>query len=228
MPRKHVVNRPVVGVTGPDGRIVPSWWFIRWAIRRAGGQPVRMTPRKPRSEVQPDAVVISGGEDIAPDLYGGMMHGTAVPTDSERDAFEMRVLDRALDSGLPVLGICRGAQLINVVLGGNLHQDLREIRHITSNRRTPLPCKTIAIRPRSRLANIQKRRRTRVNSLHHQSVARRGRGLQVCAIDSDGIVQAIEAPEKPWLLGVQWHPEYLPYQRRQRALFVALINACRK
>ena len=221
-------KRPLIGVTGPDGRIVPSWWFIRWAVRRAGGQPLRMTPEKPRSGEKLNGIIISGGEDIAPDLYGGMMHGTAVPMDSARDAFEMKMLKHALASNLPLLGICRGAQLINVVLGGDLHQDLRELRQITSNRRSLFPCKTVAIRPHSLLGAIQKQRRDRVNSLHHQSVARRGNGIRVSAIDSDGIVQAIEHSEKSWLLGVQWHPEYLPYQRRQRALFAALVKACKK
>jgi len=220
-------KRPVIGVTGPDGRVVLSWWFIRWAVRRAGGLPLRMTPNKPRSGKKLDGVIISGGDDIAPDLYGGIRHGTAVSMDSARDAFEMKMLKHALASNLPVLGICRGAQLINVVLGGNLHQDLRQMRHITSNRRSLLPCKTVAIRPQSRLSKIQNLRRNRVNSLHHQSVAKRGQNLKISAIDSDGIVQAIERPADSWLLGVQWHPEYLPYKRTQRALFSALVAACR-
>ena len=186
-----------------------------------------MTPTNPRSKIALDGVIISGGEDIAPDLYGGVMHGTAVPTDSARDAFEMKVLKQALAKQLPILGICRGHQLINVALGGDLFQDLRDMRRITSNRRSLLACKTIAIRPRSRLAGVQKKRRARVNSLHHQSVARRGRGLRVAAIDSDAIIQAIEKPGSHWVLGVQWHPEYLPYKRVQRLLFSALVSACR-
>ncbi len=141
--------------------------------------------------------------------------------------FELRILKAAIKAGLPVLGICRGAQLINVALGGTLHQDLRKMRQVTSNRRTFLPCKTVALRPHSRLAGIQKRRRDRVNSLHHQSVAKRGEGLKVSAVDTDGIVQAVEQPRGNWLLEVQWHPEYLPYRRQQRALFVALVRACR-
>lgn len=221
------MNRPVLGVTGPDGRFVPSWWFIRWAVRRAGGHALRMTPSRPQAGAPLDGVIISGGEDIAPDLYGGIVHGTAVPRDSARDIFEMRILKASLKNHLPILGICRGAQLINVALGGTLHQDLRKLRKITSNRRNLFPCKTIAIAPRSRLAGIFKRRRDQINSLHHQSIAQRGRGLTVTAIDTDGIVQAIERPDSRWLVGVQWHPEYLPYRHQQRALFRALVCACR-
>lgn len=205
---------------------MPSWWFIRWAVRRAGGQPVRLTPDAPRTDVVLQGVIISGGEDIAPDLYGGVLHGTAVPQDSTRDGFELQVLERAFSARLPVLGICRGEQLINVALGGDLHQDLRTRRKRTSNQRTLFACKTIAIRPRSRLAALTRLRRTRVNSLHHQSVARLGRGLSVCAVDADAIVQAIEGCDTQWLLGVQWHPEYLPYMPQQRRLFAALVSAC--
>ena len=207
---------------------MPSWWFIRWAVRRSGGRALRLTPGRPRPELVPDAVIISGGEDIAPDLYGGVLHGTAVPADSARDAFELRVLDTALKRKLPVLGICRGAQLINVALGGTLHQDLRELRRRTSNRRTLLACKTLAVGGASRLAAIIGPRRARINSLHHQAIARRAPGLRVCGRDADAIVQAVEGRGDQWLLGVQWHPEYLPYRPRQRRLFRALVAAARQ
>lgn len=185
-----------------------------------------MTPSVPRTDVTLQGVIISGGEDIAPDLYSGVLHGTAVSQDSTRDGFELQVLERALAARLPVLGICRGEQLINVALGGNLHKDLRTHRRRTSNQRTLLPCKTIALRPRSRLAAVTGLCRIRVNSLHHQSVARLGRGLSICAVDADAIVQAIESHTSQWLLGVQWHPEYLPYLPQQRRLFSSLVAAC--
>lgn len=224
--KRPIKTRPVIGVTGPSGAFVPSWWFISWAVRRAGGQPLRMTPDTPHTDKALAGVIISGGEDIAPDIYSDIFHDNVTPRDNARDAFELRVLEQALARHLPILGICRGAQLINVALRGNLHQDLRTIRRRTSNRRSLLPCKTVAIRPWSHLSRITRLRRARVNSLHHQSVARVGGGVIVCAVDADGIIQAIEASDNDWLLGVQWHPEYLPYLASQRRIFTALVTAC--
>ena len=124
-----------------------------------------------------------------------------------------------------MLGICRGAQLLNVVLGGRLHTDLRRIRQHTSNRRTPFARKTLLVEADSRLAEIIGDGKARINSLHHQAVADLGEGLVVSGRDLDGIVQAIEKPGHRFLIGLQWHPEYLPFHRKQRRLFQALVEA---
>ena len=220
-------DRPLIGVTGPDGRVAIGWWFTRLVVHLAGGAAYRLTPSHPTPSRRLDGVVIGGGDDIDPELYSGLDDGTA-KIDRARDAFEKRVLDRALEDGLPILGICRGAQLMNVMMGGNLHQDLRKIRVRTSNRRTVLPRKRIRIHPSSRLHRALGTETCRVNSLHHQAVDRIGAGLRVVATDLDGIVQGIENPEADFLLGVQWHPEYLPYRASQRRLFRLLVRAARR
>ncbi len=219
-------TRPLIGVTGPDTRFPLAWWFIRWGLHRAGAQALRLTPSRQKPLRQLDGVIISGGDDIDPGLYLPDAPDTA-PMDAERDAFEIDAIKHVLDRDIPILGICRGAQLINVVLGGSLHSDLRRIRIKTSNRRTPFARKTLKVDAHSRLASILGCQSTRINSLHHQAIAELGDGLRVVGRDLDDIVQAVEHPGQRFLLGVQWHPEYLPLRREQRALFQALSEAAR-
>ncbi len=148
--------------------------------------------------------------------------------DAARDRMEIEILKRVLDGDVPVLGICRGAQLLNVVLGGSLHTDLRRIRQHTSNRRTPLPRKTLLVEPETRLADLMGKPRMRINSLHHQAISELGKGLVVSGRDLDGIVQAVEQPGERFMMGVQWHPEYLPYYSSQRGIFKALCQAAQQ
>lgn len=220
------MKRPLIGVTGGDRRFPVAWWFIRWALWRSGAYACRMTPRHPQPSAALDGIVISGGDDIDPGLYLPDAPDTA-PADAARDAFETEVLMRAIDGGIPVLGICRGAQLLNVVLGGRLHSDLRRIRKHTSNRRTPFARKTLRIEPGTQLASILGGTQRRINSLHHQAISELGQGLAVSGRDLDGIIQAVENPQHPFMLGVQWHPEYLPLRPAQLALFRSLVAVTR-
>ena len=152
---------------------------------------------------------------------------SARAADPDRDALERRLVLEALAADKPVLGICRGAQMLNIAQGGNLHQ--RAYDHYTDSReyRTILPRKDIAILEKTALAGIAGTAPMRVNALHSQAVDRLGADLQVAARDEGGMVQAIERINPPFALGVQWHPEYLIYARRQRALFRALVTAAR-
>lgn len=146
--------------------------------------------------------------------------------DPERDALEIELLARALSEGTPVLGICRGAQLINVHLGGTLHRDVTSFYVETSNPWTVLPRKRVQLEPGSLLARLLGRKRATVNSLHRQAVDRLGKGLIVAAHEANGVVQGIEHSEH-FLVGVQWHPEYLPQRPEQRRLFRKLVQAAR-
>lgn len=218
-------------MTGPDGRFVPAWWFTRLGVWLAGGRALRLTPSSTVDVEQLDGLIIGGGDDIDPGLYLDLVadeddEGEA-PMNAERDAFEQIMIRHALERGLPLLGICRGAQLINVVLGGTLHRDIRSMRRKTSNRRTPFPIKPVSLDERSRLARLLGHVSARINSLHHQAVAKIGEGLRVVGHDPDNIVQAIEGTGDTFLVGVQWHPEYLPQYARQRALFRRLVEAAR-
>ena len=213
-----MAERPRVGVTGNHRRWSPSWWSTRCALRLVGAQAERISVAHAPSGRPLSALIIGGGDDIAPEHYGGDIEAM-VRSDPERDTLEMRWIEQALEEGIPLLGICRGAQLINVVLGGNLHQDIRPMRVHTYNRPGLLPTKQVRVDAESRLAQVCSKVRLRVNSLHHQAVRNPGEGLRVVAWDLDNIVQAVESSDGRPILGVQWHPEYLFYLPAQLALF---------
>ncbi len=216
-------ERPRIGVTGSARRWSPSWWASRTALALAGAQAVRISVRHDPGRERFAALVIGGGEDISPEHYGGDLN-ERVRLDPARDALEMRWIRWALERGTPLLGICRGAQLINVVLGGDLHQDIRHMRELTHNRPGLLPTKRVRLSPGSHLSAICRREHIRVNSLHHQAVRHCGHHLEVVGRDLDHIVQAFEHVGGHPLIGVQWHPEYLFYVPAQLRIFRWLVE----
>ncbi|UTA47306.1 type 1 glutamine amidotransferase [Simiduia sp. 21SJ11W-1] len=216
-------SRPHIAVTGPDKGFKAGWWASRFILRGLGARPHYISPANPQLERPVDAVIIGGGSDIQPDHYKGDPI-LGYPYDPARDAFEIAVVEQALAKRLPLLGICRGAQLLNVVKGGNLLGDVRPLRKHTSNRNFITPSKSVRLSLGSRLAKLTQRQQLKVNSLHKQAIATPGEGLQIVARDKDDLVQAVEAPEG-FVMGVQWHPEYLPYKKPQRELFRGLCKA---
>ncbi|MDX1706056.1 gamma-glutamyl-gamma-aminobutyrate hydrolase family protein [Pseudidiomarina sp.] len=215
--------RPRVGVTGDGRRWSPSWWSTRIALWLVGAKAERISVRHQASGKPLQAIIIGGGSDIGPEHYGGDVEAK-VKTDPERDELEMEWIQYAFDEEIPLLGICRGAQLINVVLGGNLHNDIRFLRKKTYNRPGVMPTKQVFVEPDSWLAEVCKKTKLRVNSLHHQAIKDAGKGIRVVAHDLDDITQAVERLEHPRVIGVQWHPEYLFYIPAQLRLFRWLIS----
>lgn len=218
-----MAGRPRIGVTGDGRRWAPSWWCIATALRLAGARPERISVRHESSGVPLDALVISGGNDIGPELYGGDV-APKTRIDTARDALEIRWIQHAIENDIPLLGICRGAQLINAVLGGKLHQDIRPLRKKTYNRPGLLPTKQVFLQPDSRIAQLCKRVKLRVNSLHHQAISEPGNGLEIVGRDLDDLCQAVECTRGRAIVGVQWHPEYLFYLPAQFALFRWLLR----
>lgn len=153
---------------------------------------------------------------------------TTVREDKERDRLEFSLLRQVVDRRIPVLGICRGAQLINVFFGGTLYQDIAEFYIEQPQLHTVLPKATILVEPGSRLYSILQKKYTRVNSLHHQSVKTLGSNLVISARETTGVVEAIEHTQLPFVLGVQWHPEFLLTYRRQRRIFSAFVEEARR
>ncbi|MCG6943574.1 MAG: gamma-glutamyl-gamma-aminobutyrate hydrolase family protein [Thiohalocapsa sp.] len=217
---------PLIAVTGGDRSGHAPRRLVTLALWLAGARTVSVTPSRPRPELEPDAVVVTGGHDVDPVLYAAAPE-VQPRYDRARDRLESDVIDRALALGLPLLGICRGAQLLNVRLGGSLYQELRSRRRRTSNRWTIFPLKTLCVAAGSGLEVLLRTRQTRINSLHNQGIDRLGEGLAVAGRDLDDIVQAVEQPSHPFLLGVQWHPEFLLYKPSQLRLFRALVEAAR-
>jgi putative glutamine amidotransferase len=174
-----------------------------------------------------DAVVLNGGSDVAPELYGAERLEATDAADPRRDDFELRLARAALEREVPVLGVCRGIQLLNVAHGGSLLQDLggdTTIEHY-AREEWDRPVHDVEIEPDSRLARVYGRR-TSVNSVHHQAVNRVGEGLRVCARAADGVIEGIE-DERGLAIGVQWHPEFLagPAGDEQVKLFREVLSA---
>ncbi|MCB1844730.1 MAG: type 1 glutamine amidotransferase [Halioglobus sp.] len=218
------MNRPRIGITGPRRGAVGPRVCIHLGVWLAGGRARHLRPGDSVDTAALDAVIVSGGHDVEPALYKSEAE---VPGnyDPERDRFETAIIDSALQDNTPLLGICRGAQLLNVRMGGSLFQDLRKRRLKTSKRRFIFPLKTLCVVEGSALAGILGSGDIRINSLHNQSIDEVGGGLQVSGRDLDSIVQAVEQADRPFLHGVQWHPEFLIYSARQRALFRSLVAA---
>ena len=216
--------RPRIGVTcsrRTGWRVFPLIAFNLWL---AGGRGVRWDTAREAAIGAVDGLIVGGGDDISPDLYHGQLVAAA-RLDPDRDALERRLMLQALEAGKPVLGICRGAQMLNVALGGGLHQDAYAQYQGSRFRWTVLPRKSVQVQPGTLLAQVSGIAPMRVNALHTQAVDRLGEGLRIAAHDEGGMIQAIERTRPPFALGVQWHPEHLFYARRQRALFAALVAA---
>jgi putative glutamine amidotransferase len=221
-------SRPLIGVTGPAGRGWALWRFAALSLRLQGARARRIAPPLERADLEGlDGLLIGGGDDIAAELSGVAIRPD-VRIDPERDALELAALERFWPEGRPILGICRGAQMINVFRGGSLHGDVRDAYALRRHVRTPLPLKTVTVVVGTRLAKAIGREALRVNSLHDQSVDRLGEGLRVAARDRHGMVQAVEAEGGPFRVGVQWHPELLPYRAPHRRLFAAFVDAVRE
>jgi putative glutamine amidotransferase len=227
-------ERPVIGIA--VGRIPLNDRFIDGTqrdygdrIADAGGFPLQLLGRSdlPLSTILPhlDGIVLPGGGDIAPELYGAQPSEEIGGVNIERDRAEVALFGAALAAGLPILAVCRGIQLVNVARGGTLVQHLPAVTsepHLIVERRREL-VHTVRIDPKSELATIIGAEDLGVNSLHHQAVDRVGDGLQAVAWAEDGTIEGLEDRDRR-VIAVQWHPEQLPDQPRQMRLFAWLIE----
>ena len=206
-----------VGVTyRRDDKVEP----YRKALEAVGLEPVLISAEDdPQSLEGLDGLLLTGGTDVNPALYGEEPHAETDEPDDGRDRMEAGLLKQALDNDIPVLAICRGMQLFNVVHGGTLvqHVDSHE-RHQVKN---PDPVHEVTAEPGSKIASALGENPVPVNSRHHQGVGELGAGLVVTARDSeDGMIEAIERPDKRFAVAVQWHPEdQVSNEREQKRLF---------
>jgi putative glutamine amidotransferase len=180
-----------------------------------------------------DGLLLAGGGDIDPAHFGELSHPKLGDVEADRDWVELTLTPWALSDGLPVFGICRGIQAINVAADGSLWQDIAAqvpdtIRHpyypgYPYNRLSH----SVRLEPDSRLLEILGDLELEVNSLHHQAIREIGRGLRVTALAPDGVIEGIEGNSEAWVVGVQWHPEWLiDDDPRMKRLFEAFVAAC--
>ncbi len=237
--------RPLIGITTSDVSIQGKIYHRAYApnslaIAAAGGLPVLIPTGLDEDTLRAtyeamDAVLLPGGVDVDPIHYGQERHPLTIQIDDKRDALELTIARWAVDDDAPVLGICRGHQVLNVALGGTLIQDIpsqveTELTHDLPN---GLPRSTrihdITIDASSRLAEVLGGTHFQVNSLHHQSVEKAAPGAALTAYSPDGVVEALEVPDKSFVLSVQWHPEDLYHDdESMNRLFIAFVQAARE
>jgi putative glutamine amidotransferase len=203
--------------------IVPQRYLDK--ILSGGGTPVVLPSVPDIAGVLPriDGLLLVGGGDLDPVRYGAIPHPANGRVNEARDGAEMALLDEALSLGLPILGICRGMQLLNVALGGTLHQHVPDVVGHEGHAGGPgvFSRHEVYLRPGSGLARTLSRTTLDVPSLHHQAIDRLGAGLTACAWSDDGLIEAAELGGHPFTVGVQWHPE----ADEDVSLFSALVSA---
>jgi putative glutamine amidotransferase len=222
------VRRPLIGVTKPNRGDRASFSAACLALELSGARTVAITADRPGASIGIDGLLLGGGTDIHPALFG-MEPKPGYAYDRDRDEMELSWVGRAYGGDLPTLGICRGAQFLNVAAGGGLHLDVAEAFTRTRYPQQWLEQayfrKQIIIEAGSKLRSIVGADRLWVNSIHKQAIHTLGGGLVVCAKEIDGAVQAIEDPSKRFWLGVQFHPEFMFYRAQIRRIFSAFIKA---
>lgn len=222
-----------------DGEELKYFWLLSRltskiisSVRAAGGAPLALTPAEDEREIEKlatklDGFVFAGGQDIAPSFYGEESRGSRAP-DIERDHFETALCRAALERDKPLLGICRGCQLLNVVLGGTLTQDLPSV-----DEKWTLHSRSDVMRGYVHEVKIlspwlfpnHSGETMPVNSMHHQAIGCLSKHLQAAAVADGGIIEAVSAPAYKWAVGVQWHPECLAEDDAvQMDIFRALVE----
>ena len=231
-------ERPVIGVTAYDELATWGHWhtqaslvpsdYLR-SLAEAGGTPVILPVQEDSDDVldalveRLDGLVLTGGPDVDSARYGAEPHPRAQPPRRSRDERELALIGAAERGGLPVLAVCRGMQLLNVAHGGSLVQHLPEVVGHDEHNPTPGVFSThlVRIEPKCRLATLLGWDARDVPTHHHQGIDRLAEGLSAVGWAEDGTIEAIEDPTRPFVIGVQWHPE----ADDNPAVFVALVGA---
>lgn len=216
--------------TDPEPTVAQSKYMESLARAGAGMRWVELSD--PEQAVQDaltcDGLLLPGGGDMDPKFYGQERIPACGEPNLLRDAAEPLLLRAFLAADKPVLGICRGIQVMNAVLGGDLYQDIKPFEHLPHNGHWA-KVHTVTVRRGTLLSRILGQDTVLVNSQHHQAVDRVAPGFTLAALSEDGIVEAIEKPDAGFCLGVQWHPEWLSdADPAMQGLFDAFVNACSK
>ncbi len=207
------------------------------AILKTGAIPLVIAPGMDQDQIKTlvsrvDGILFTGGGDLDPRTFKGAHHPKIQGVSRERDALEFSLLESALEANKPFLAICRGIQMLNVAFGGDLFTHIQDqveksLKHdwFPKFPRDKI-AHTVRLIPGSKLHRIFETDEVRVNSLHHQGIRRVGEGLKATAFAPDGLVEGLEVDGAGFALGVQWHPECLPDDKKMADLFAAFIDAC--
>jgi putative glutamine amidotransferase len=244
-----MLKRPVIGITAfetryPEPPHAPLFALNRRyvaAIEAAGGAPLILPPGLGPTALDAifarlDGLLLSGGGDVDPAYYDEAPHPALTSVSPDRDDTEMAFARRAVEADTPLLAVCRGIQVLNVALGGSLVQDIPtqrpgSLEHMPDRTKVARDHHThaIQIEPGTRLQQVLGAEQVGVNSWHHQSLKQVAPRLKVSACSPDGVIEAVELPDRRFVIGVQWHPEWLTdRQPEMRRLFEALVEAAQQ
>jgi len=221
-------------VAGQDGVYLANDYV--YSLEKAGATPVLIPQCKDFENVKPllamlDGVLVSGGHDVGPERYNTFPKPYCGTVSSRRDACDLAVTHYALEAGIPLLGICRGTQILNVAMGGTLYQDLEKEGnfeyHFGDKYPRNMGWHKVALAEGSLLRQIYGADQIAVNSFHHQAVRDPGQGVEIVARSTDGVPEAIEVKGQKFAVGVQWHPEMMFDSDEQFKLLQAFTAACR-
>jgi putative glutamine amidotransferase len=234
------MNKPIIGI-GADVSITPgkrdqafAYTTYTEALRKSGAIPLVIPPQPENVEeiiTGLDGLVLAGGFDCDPTLYGEEPHPSLKTMDCRRQENDLALAKAARDRGIPTLGICLGLQMMNIAAGGSLVQDIdsqidTNIQHASEPENRVRH--DVLIEHGTQLGGILGDREMNVNSSHHQAIRKLGDGLRVTARAPDGIIEGLEDPHRDFYLGVQWHPEDMPGEQSATKLFAALVEAARR
>lgn len=236
-----MMDKPVVGIGADVGAAKAggrerAFNYLSYveSLRRAGAIPVLIPPQPENIETLLeglDGVVLAGGNDCDPALYGETLHPSCETMDRRRQENDLAIARAARAKGIPTLGICLGVQVMSVAAGGSLYQDIQSQIEGSMNHASEPENRSrhdVRIEPRTRLASILGDTQLNVTSSHHQSVKNPGSGLRITAKAPDGIIEGLEDPDHRFYVGVQWHPEDMRGEKSAAKLFGAFVEAARE
>lgn len=220
-------KRPIIAITHSVSRSKVMVMAIKLAVWFAGGKPVSITTQNQSDKIKYQGLILCGGLDINPEIYGKIKK-PGYQYDSDRDSLELYHLAHAEKTQMPVFGICRGCQLMNIHRGGTLHTDITKVYEYTKYPSTLIGYiffrKRIHIEKTSALFKITQKTGLKVNSIHRQSIANLGLNLMISAVEKNQIIQGIEDSRHPFFIGVQFHPEFLIYKKPFLKLFQTFVH----
>ncbi len=234
------MTKPIIGI-GSDvlhrkGEREQAFAYTTYieSLQQAGAVAVVIPPQPENAQdviENLDGILLAGGEDCDPSVYGEERHPSVEPMDPRRQNNDLTLARVARERGIPTLGICLGVQMMNVAAGGTLIQDIdSEMRSDIEHASEPSDRHRhdVLVEDGTLLAEILGEQELNVNSSHHQAIRHVGKGLRVTALAPDGIIEGLEDPSHPFYVGVQWHPEDMPAEKSASTLFGAFVDAARQ